>query len=123
GLLGVIVVALASLVTVGAWFTWKLDLARRNAEGKEQEARQEADKAKKARDFLVSIFELLDANGQRGTMTARQILDDAEQRIPTQFADQPELQAELLAAIETVYAKMTVNAPLALILEVRGTVQ
>ena len=56
-------------------------------------------------------------------MTARQILDDAEKRIPLEFKDQPELQAELMAAIETVYAKMTVNAPLAMILEVGGTVQ
>jgi serine/threonine protein kinase/formylglycine-generating enzyme required for sulfatase activity len=93
------------------------------AEGKEKEARQEADKAKKARDFLVSIFELSDANGQRGTMTARQILDDAERSIPEKFADQPELQKELLADIEAVYAKITANAPLAMILEVRGAVQ
>jgi serine/threonine protein kinase/formylglycine-generating enzyme required for sulfatase activity len=88
-----------------------------------EEAQREADKANKARDFLVSIFELSDAKGQRGTMTARQILNDAEKRIPQEFADQPELQAELLAAIETVYAKMTANAPLAVLLEVSGTVQ
>lgn len=56
-------------------------------------------------------------------MTARQILDDAEKRIPTEFANQPELQEELLAAIETVYAKITANAPLAMILEVSGAVQ
>src|SRR5262249_42887285 len=90
---------------------------------KEQKSRQSADKAEKARDFLVSIFELSDAGGQRGTMTARQILDDAEKRIPKEFGDQPELQAELLAAIETVYAKITPNAPLAMLLEVSGTVQ
>ena len=104
----------------------RVEVPRRGtAEGhrREAEAQHEADKAKKARDFLVSIFELSDANGQRGTMTARQILDDAEKRIPKEFADQPELQAELLAAIETVYAKMTANAPLAMILEVSGTVQ
>ena len=71
------------------------------AQGKEQEAKDEADKAKKARDFLVSIFELADANGQRGTMTARQILDDAEKRIPQEFADQPELRDELLTKPST----------------------
>ena len=93
------------------------------AEGKEQEARKEAAKAKKARDFLVSIFEQSDANGQRGIMSARQLLDQAEKRIPNEFADQPEARAEVLAAIETVYAKMTANSPLAMILEVSGTVQ
>jgi formylglycine-generating enzyme required for sulfatase activity len=56
-------------------------------------------------------------------MTARQILDDAEDRIPRQFADQPELQAQLLAEIEAVYAKITATAPLALILEVQGKVE
>jgi formylglycine-generating enzyme required for sulfatase activity len=90
---------------------------------KYQEARQEADKATKARDFLVSILELADADGPGDAMTARQILDDAEKRIPQEFADQPKFQAALLAAIDTVYAKRrTENAPLAMILGVRGTV-
>jgi formylglycine-generating enzyme required for sulfatase activity len=125
-LLGVTLLALVALAVLSA----NLSVARSDAEKQtgiavtqKEEAQREADKAKKARDFLVSIFELSDANGQRGTMTARQILDDAEKRVPKEFADQPELQAELLAAIETVYAKITVNAPLAMILEVRGTVQ
>ena len=52
------------------------------AQGKEQEAKAEAAKAQKARAFLVSIFELSDGQGQRGTLTARQILDDAEMSIP-----------------------------------------
>ena len=56
-------------------------------------------------------------------MTARQILDDAEKRIPKEFAGQPELQAELQMAIDRVYAKITENAPLAMILEAHGRVQ
>jgi hypothetical protein len=56
-------------------------------------------------------------------MTARQILDDAEKSIPEKFADQPELQKELRADVESVLARLTANAPLAMILEVRGTVQ
>ena len=71
----------------------------------------------------MSIFELSDANGQRGAMTARQILDDAEKRIPKEFANDPKLQAELSASIGTVYAKMTAKAPLAMILEVSGQMQ
>jgi formylglycine-generating enzyme required for sulfatase activity len=93
------------------------------AQGKEKAALYEADKARQARDFLVRIFERADATGPQGTMTARQILDDAEKEIPIKFAGQPELQAELLAAIDTVYAKLTANSPLAMILEVSGTVQ
>jgi formylglycine-generating enzyme required for sulfatase activity len=93
------------------------------AREKEAEARKEADKARKARDFLVSIFELSDARTQTSTLTPRQILDDAERRIPRDFADQPELQAELQAAVDRVYAKITQDAPLAMLLEVRGAVQ
>jgi serine/threonine protein kinase/formylglycine-generating enzyme required for sulfatase activity len=105
-------------------------LAKLDAQDKEKladeqrkAAEAEAAKAKKARDFLVSLFELSDHNSQRGIMTARQLLDHAEQRIPNEFADQPESRAEVLAAIETAYAKMTANSPLAMILEVSGTVQ
>jgi formylglycine-generating enzyme required for sulfatase activity/tRNA A-37 threonylcarbamoyl transferase component Bud32 len=112
--------ALLLMTVLGvAGIVWKyLD-----AEQQKGIAQREADKAKKARDFLVTIFDVSDANGPRGTMTARQILDDAERRIPQEFTDQPELRADLLTAIETVYAKMTANAPLAMILEVGGTVQ
>src|SRR5262249_59230735 len=55
--------------------------------------------------------------------TRRQILDDAEPRIPKEFADQPALQIELQRAIDRVYAKITENAPLAMILEAGGRVQ
>jgi serine/threonine protein kinase/formylglycine-generating enzyme required for sulfatase activity len=96
---------------------------RKDADQQKGIALEEARRAKRARDFLVSIFELSDANGIRGTMTARQILEDAEKRIPVDFADQPELRADLLEAVETVFAKITENAPLAMLLEVRGTVR
>jgi formylglycine-generating enzyme required for sulfatase activity len=119
GLLGVTLLALVSLAVLSGY----LVVARSDADEKRKDAERAAEKATKASDFLVSIFELSDANGQRGTMTARQILDDAEKRIPRDFADQPELRAELLGKIETIYAKVTEKAPLAMILEVRGTVR
>src|SRR5207249_11210830 len=100
-----------------------LAVARKTAERKAREARTEAEKANTARAFLMSIFERSDANGQWGTMPARQILDDAERRFPREFKDQPELRAGLLGDIESVYTKLTANAPLAMILEVSGTVQ
>jgi formylglycine-generating enzyme required for sulfatase activity len=93
------------------------------ARGMEREAKAEAAKAERASSYLVSIFELADAGGQRGTMTARQILDDAEKNIPLEFADQPELRDKLLQQIGAVYDKMTATAPLAMILECGGSVQ
>ena len=93
------------------------------AEEKEREALKEADKANKTRDFLVSIFKFSDANAPSGTVTARQILDDAERRIPKEFADQPELQAELLAAIAEIHRNIGTTTPVAMILALRGSVQ
>jgi formylglycine-generating enzyme required for sulfatase activity/tRNA A-37 threonylcarbamoyl transferase component Bud32 len=111
-LLGVTLLALVSLAILSA-----------NLLVKEQEARQAAAKAERATDYLVSIFELADTKGRRGTMTARQILDDAEKSLPQEFADQPELREELLKKIGTLYDKLTATAPLAMILEAHGTVQ
>jgi formylglycine-generating enzyme required for sulfatase activity len=114
-LAALLVVVLLALVSLAVLSAVALD--------REQKARQEADKARKARDFLVSIFELSDARTQTSTLTPRQILDDADKRIPQEFADQPELRAELQTAIDGVYAKITQNAPLAMLLDVRGGVQ
>jgi hypothetical protein len=86
------------------------------------DAERQADKATKARDFLVRIFELSDSRTQTSVLTPRQILDHAEKQIIRDFPDQPELQAELQSAIDRVYAKITANAPLAMILEARGRV-
>ncbi len=87
------------------------------------EAKVEAAKAEKASDYLVSIFKLADDKGQRGSKTARQILDEAEKDIPEKFADQPELRDKLLKQIGDVYDTITAASPLAMILEASGTVQ
>jgi formylglycine-generating enzyme required for sulfatase activity len=89
---------------------------------REQRAQREADKAGKARDFLVSIFHVKDIRASN-TTTARQILNEAEQRIPVEFADQPELRDELLAAIEDVNRNLDRTTPAAMILEARGAIQ
>jgi formylglycine-generating enzyme required for sulfatase activity len=68
---------------------------------KEERARQEAAKATKARDFLVSILRMSESetDAPGGNITARQILADVEKRIPAEFADQPDLRAALVKAI------------------------
>ena len=116
-LVGVTVLALVALVVLSA----NLAVARSNAEDKAKEALHEADKARKARDFLVSTFQISMQHG--GNITARQILANAETRIPVQFADQPELRADLLAAIEELHRNIHRTFPAAMILEARGLVQ
>ena len=92
-------VAVVLALAVGTTVSY---LKYRDAERQKQEAQKEAAKAERASDYLVSIFKLADAKGQRGTRTARQILDDAEKDIPQKFADQPELRDKLLTQIGTV---------------------
>jgi formylglycine-generating enzyme required for sulfatase activity len=83
----------------------------------------EADKAKMASEFLVSIFQISERDVQGGNVTARQILADAERRIPVEFADQPELRGELVAVIRKVKRGIGRRSPQALILKVSGKVQ
>lgn len=83
----------------------------------------EAEAAGMARDFLVSIFRIAETDAQGGKVTARQIVADAEKRIPVEFANQPELRAELLTAIREVKRAIAARIPFAMILEVRGMVE
>jgi formylglycine-generating enzyme required for sulfatase activity len=87
------------------------------------DAERQADKATKARDFLVGIFELAETDVKGGNVTVREILAEAETKIPTEFANQPDLREDLVAAIGKVKRGIGRQTPQAMILEVRGTVQ
>jgi serine/threonine protein kinase/formylglycine-generating enzyme required for sulfatase activity len=119
----VVTAAAAAVVLALAVGTTVSYLKYLDAEQQKQEAQTEADKAKKARDFLVSIFRISETGAEGGNRTARQILADAEKRIPKEFADQPELQADLVKTIGEVKRRIGRTTPQAMILEVRGTVQ
>jgi formylglycine-generating enzyme required for sulfatase activity len=95
--------------------------ARNDAEEKRRMAEQEAAKARKARDFLASIFDLSELEKKQKTFSPFQILDRAELRLPLEFADHPELRADLMATLEE--ARRGLGTPAALLLEVRGTVE
>jgi formylglycine-generating enzyme required for sulfatase activity len=93
------------------------------AREKEKQARQEADKAKKVRDFLVNIFQLAQMDTKGGNVTVRELLADAEKRIAADFANQPELRADLTKVVGEVKRGIARMVPLAMILEVRGAVE
>jgi serine/threonine protein kinase/formylglycine-generating enzyme required for sulfatase activity len=128
-LAGIVLVFLAGFA--GVFWQWRVaETQQEEAEKqagialtREREALQEAEKAKKAREFLVSIFQISERDTQGGNITARQILADAERRIPVEFADQPDLRADLMAAVEKVKRSIGRTTPQAMILEVRGAVQ
>ncbi len=87
------------------------------------DAERQADKATKAREFLVRIFQKAETDVKGGNVTVRQLLEEAETRIPVEFANQPELRADLVKAIDAVKLGIARRTPQAMILEVRGAVQ
>jgi formylglycine-generating enzyme required for sulfatase activity len=118
-LLGVVLLALVSLAVLSV----NLVAARNYADEKRKAAEQEADKAKQARNFLVSIFELAEKDVKGGNVTVREILAEAETKVPAEFADQPDLRKDLVSTIGKVKRGIARRVPQAMILEVLGTVR
>jgi formylglycine-generating enzyme required for sulfatase activity len=121
-LAGIVLVFLAGFA--GVFWQWRVAKTQAGiARVREQEARQEAQKANKARDFLVSIFQKAERDEKGGNVTARQLLDEAETRIPVQFAGQPELRGDLVSAVAKVKRGIGRQTPQAMILHVHGSVR
>ncbi|MDX1420057.1 MAG: serine/threonine-protein kinase, partial [Rubricoccaceae bacterium] len=92
------VVALVA-VLVG-FYTARLAAERDRAQG-------EADKAAEVSAFLASLFEGADPAQSRGAdVTARELLAAGAQRVETELAGQPEVQAEMFGTIGRVYASL-----------------
>jgi predicted Ser/Thr protein kinase len=72
-----------------------------------REARRSADQAHATKAFLLSLFKANDArvaqDRPRGSITARELLDQNADRIEREFAGQPELEIELLATVRDLY--------------------
>ena len=75
-----------------------------------QQIALERDRAERTRDFLVSIFESTDPNVAPGEQTVRSIREGARARIEDALAGQPEVQADLLQAMGSVYQNWRLTA-------------
>jgi formylglycine-generating enzyme required for sulfatase activity len=109
-----------------AGIVWKyLDAERQKgiALRNEEAALKEAEKATKAREFLVRTFRKAETDEKGANVTVRQLLDEADSRIPVEFADQPELRADLAKAVADVRRGIGRRTPQAMILEARGAVR
>ena len=85
-------------------------LAARITEQRDQ-AQRERDKLGEVLAFLGEIFEVSDPDKARGkTITAREILDRAGERIARELAGQPEVQATLMNTIGDVYRRLGLYA-------------
>jgi eukaryotic-like serine/threonine-protein kinase len=65
---------------------------------------REAAKTEQVRDFLVSLFTEADPGVTQGREpTASELVDEGARRVKTELADQPEIQAEMMATLGQVY--------------------
>ncbi|MGH9382263.1 MAG: tetratricopeptide repeat protein [Thermoanaerobaculia bacterium] len=70
-------------------------------------ANREAAAAQQVTEFLIDLFQVSDPGQARGaTITAREILDRGAERVESELADQPLLQARLLDTMGTVYVQL-----------------
>lgn len=67
----------------------------------------EAAKADEVKRFLVTVFEVSDPDLARGDeITARELLDRGADRVATELAQQPEVQAEMFGILGRIYGKL-----------------
>jgi eukaryotic-like serine/threonine-protein kinase len=88
------------------------------ARQQQQRAEREAATAQQVSDFMVDLFRVSDPSEARGsTITAREVLDRGRDRLPTELADQPVVQARLLRTIGSVYGNLGLYRDAAQLLE------
>ncbi|REK09638.1 MAG: serine/threonine protein kinase [Acidobacteria bacterium] len=72
-----------------------------------REARLQARRAERVRDFLTSIFEVSDPIRARGeVVTARSLLDEGLRRSEDELATEPRLRAEIATLLAGLYRKL-----------------
>ena len=81
-------------------------LAQREAETQRQLAIVEANTAQRVTDFLVDLFEASDPFESQGEFTVRELLDRGSDKIQNDLANEPRLQARLLATIGQVHTQL-----------------
>jgi len=87
-------------------------LARNEAEVQRAQAEIDAETARQTTQFMVGLFEVSDPSESLGnSITAREILDKGAERIETELADQPEIQATLMDTMGTVYTSLGLYEP------------
>jgi serine/threonine protein kinase/tetratricopeptide (TPR) repeat protein len=102
---GVAVAAGLLLLLAGFAVAQEVQL-RRIVQERDRTAR-ERDRANRITEFMTSMFKVSDPSEARGnSVTAREILDKASKDIDSGLARDPELQAQLMHLMGTVYDKL-----------------
>ncbi len=105
-------VALALLMTVLVVFAVQTTIQARAIAREAERANREAATARQISGFLEAIFRLSDPGTAHGnTVTAREILDRAAERVELELRDQPLVQAGLMQTIGSVYGDLGLYEP------------
>lgn len=98
------------LASVFAVLAWQATRARDIARAAQAQAELELTSERQTREFLISVFELADANEARGeNVTVREVLDRAVQRIDRSEFARPAIRARFLATMGQAYASLGMN--------------
>ncbi|MEZ4377397.1 MAG: serine/threonine-protein kinase [Gemmatimonadales bacterium] len=102
---GVAIAGTAAALTIGFGIYHTVRIA-----DERDRARVEAAKATEVAAFLQEIFTVADPSVSRGeSVTARELLDAAAERIDRELADQPLVQASLMQVIANTYSRLGLN--------------
>ncbi len=102
------VAVLLAVLLLAAWFVWRLDQAR-------HQAQQEAQVAREVSEFLVSAFNA--ANPRKGELrgssevSARDVLEASQKRIDTQHWTSPLVKARLQSVLAQAYQNIGLDQP------------
>ncbi|MBC8423813.1 serine/threonine protein kinase [bacterium] len=107
GFASVVLVLLIALATTMSIQAGRIARERDRANREAALAAREAETASQVSAFLIDLFEVSDPDRTRGaTITAREILDQGAERIETELADRPAIQATLMRTIGQVYTEL-----------------
>ena len=98
------------LSAVFAVLAWQATVARDQARAAQAVAELELQSERETRNFLLSVFQLADANEARGnSVTVREVLDKAVARIDAIEFSRPVIRARYLATMGQAYSSLGLN--------------
>jgi serine/threonine protein kinase/Tfp pilus assembly protein PilF len=99
--------AAAALLVLLVGFAVAMALQARRIAAERDRASREATTALRVSDFLTDLFKVSSPNEARGNaITAREILDKGVEKIGSELADEPEIQARLMLTMGNVYSSL-----------------
>lgn len=96
----------AALVLLGAGFTYKVVAESQRAHAAEQAARQAEASSRQVSQFLVSIFEGSNPEGDIVDVPTSKLIEQAEARLETELQGQPATRSDIYGALGKVQANL-----------------